>query len=170
MKKGVKIINAARAELVNDDDIIAAIESGQIGSYVTDFPNAKTAGVNGIIAIPHLGASTSESEDNCVSMAAQQIIDYVENGNITNSVNLPAAYLPRSAGVRICIICDNKPEVDALIETEIVSSGAKVEEKINAATDGKEVAYKVIDLSEAMDGLADAISKIEGVIKVRTLI
>ncbi|MCL2248965.1 MAG: 3-phosphoglycerate dehydrogenase family protein [Oscillospiraceae bacterium] len=170
MKKGVKIINAARAELVNDDDIITAIESGQVGNYVTDFPNAKTAGVNGIIAIPHLGASTSESEANCVSMAAQQIIDYIENGNITNSVNLPAANLPRSAEARICIIHDNKPEINAKIKAEISSSGAKVEETLYVAAEGKETAYALIDLAEVPGGLAEKLGKVEGVIKVRSLI
>jgi D-3-phosphoglycerate dehydrogenase len=169
MKKGVKIINAARAELINDDDIISALESGQVGSYVTDFPNAKTAGVKGIIAIPHLGASTSESEDNCVSMAAEQIIDYIENGNITNSVNLPAANLPRGAGARICIIHENKPEISTKIEAEVTSSGAKVEKTLNAA-DGKETAYTLIDVAEIPSALADTLGKIEGVIKVRTLI
>lgn len=170
MKSGVKIVNAARAELVNDDDLIAALESGQVSRYVTDFPNAKTAGVNGIINIPHLGASTAESEDNCVSMGAQEIIDYIENGNIVNSVNLPAAVLPRTAGSsRICIIHDNGTEVIAKITSAVSSSGVKIENMLNASTKGYDTAYTILDVAEISADLESAISKIEGVTRVRVL-
>ena len=170
MKDGVKLINAARAELVNDDDIIKAIEAGKVAKYVTDFPNKKTAGVNGIIAIPHLGASTPESEDNCVSMAAQEIIEYIENGNIINSVNLPPAVLPRIAGdPRICIIHDNVPEMIAKITSAVSSFGANIENMLNAGTKGNSTAYTMLDVVEIPEGLIEAIKEIEGITKVRAL-
>ena len=170
MKQGVKIINAARAELVNDDDMILAIKSGQVSTYVTDFPNAKTAAVKGIIAIPHLGASTLESEDNCVCMAAQEIIEYIENGNITNSVNFPKAVLPRTAGYpRICIIYDNDPEFVSKLTSELSSFGANVENMLNAGAKAKNMAYIMLDILEIPNGLTEAIAKIERVLKVRIL-
>jgi len=170
MKKGVRIINAARAELVNDDDMIAALDSGQVACYVTDFPNAKTAGAKGVIAIPHLGASTPESEDNCVSMAADQIIEYIENGNIINSVNLPGAVLPRIAGdPRICIIHDNVPDMIANITAEVSKSGANIENMLNVGNKGKVPAYTILDVDKVSDGLEETINSIKGVTKVRIL-
>ncbi|MCL2222248.1 MAG: 3-phosphoglycerate dehydrogenase family protein [Oscillospiraceae bacterium] len=170
MKHGVKIINAARAELVNDDDMIEALETGQVVMYVTDFPNAKTAGVSGIIAIPHLGASTPESGDNCVSMAAQEIIEYLENGNILNSVNLPTAVIPRIAGdPRVCVIHENIPDMIAKITSTVSSFGANIENMLNAGSKGNIVAYTILDVLGIPDGLVDALEKIEGVIRVRTI-
>jgi len=170
MKPGVRIINAARAELVNDDDMIAALESGHVSCYVTDFPNAKTAGAKGVIAIPHLGASTPESEDNCVKMAADQIIEFIENGNIINSVNLPGAVLPRIAGdPRICIIHKNIPDVIANITSEVSKSGANIENMLNAGSKDKPSVYTILDVNKAADGLEDAIKNIEGVTKVRII-
>ena len=170
MKKGVRIINAARAELVNDDDMLAAIEAEHVSCYVTDFPNAKTAGAKGVIAIPHLGASTPESEDNCVSMAAAQIIEYLENGNIINSVNLPGAVLPRAAGVpRVCIIHNNIPDMIANITAAVSKSGAKVENMLNAGSKENAPAYAILDVDKVADGLEDALNNIEGVTKVRVL-
>jgi len=170
MKPGVRIINAARAELVNDDDMISALGTGQVSCYVTDFPNAKTAGVKGIIAIPHLGASTPESEDNCVSMAADQIIEYIENGNIINSVNLPGAVLPRISGdPRICIIHDNVPEMLATITSAISKFGANIENMINASTKGKVASYTLLDVDKLADGMEEAVKNIEGVTRVRVL-
>ena len=169
MKPGVRIINAARAELVNDDDMLAALESGQVSCYVTDFPNAKTAGAKGVIAIPHLGASTPESEDNCVSMAAAQIIEFIENGNIINSVNIPGAVLPRTAGApRICVIHDNVPEMITNITGAVSKSGLNIENMLNAGGKGK-VAYTILDVDKIADGLEDAIKGIDGVIKVRVI-
>jgi len=170
MKAGVRIINAARAELINDDDILAALESGHVSCYVTDFPNAKTAGAKGVIAIPHLGASTPESEDNCVSMAAAQIIEYLENGNIINSVNIPGAVLPRIAGdPRICIIHKNIPDMIANITSAISKFGINIENMINAGDKNKSVAYTMLDIDKITDGLEDAMKGIEGVTKVRIL-
>jgi len=170
MKKGVRIINAARAELVNDDDMLAALELGHVSCYVTDFPNAKTAGAKGVIAIPHLGASTPESEDNCVSMAADQIIEYLENGNIINSVNIPGAVLPRISGdPRICIIHNNVPDMIANITSAISKFGVNIENMINAGSKGKTAAYTMLDVDKIADGIEDAIKGIEGVTKVRVI-
>ena len=170
MKQGVRIINAARAELVNDDDMLAALESGHVACYVTDFPNAKTAGAKGVIAIPHLGASTPESEDNCVSMAAAQIIEYIENGNIINSVNFPGTVMPRIAGdPRICIIHKNVPEMIASITTVISKLGINIENMINAGTKDKAVSYTMLDVNKITNGLEEAINGIDGVIKVRII-
>jgi len=170
MKPGVRIINAARAELVNDDDMIEALESGQVSSYVTDFPNAKTAGAKGVIAIPHLGASTPESEDNCVSMAADEIIEYIENGNIIHSVNMPVAVLPRISGdPRVCVIHDNIPDIISKITGAVSSSGATIENMLNAGTKGKIATYTMLDINKVPDGLDEAIKKIDGVTRVRIL-
>jgi len=170
MKAGVRIINAARAELVNDDDMIAALESGQVACYVTDFPNAKTAGAKGVIPIPHLGASTPESEDNCVSMAAAQIIEFIENGNIINSVNFPGAILPRSVGCpRLCVIHDNNPDVIANVTGAVSKAGSSIGNMLNADAKGKSASYTIIDIDKLADGLQESISSIEGVKKVRVI-
>jgi len=170
MKPGVRIINAARAELVNDDDMLAALESGHVSCYVTDFPNAKTAGAKGVIAIPHLGASTPESEDNCVSMAAAQIIEYIENGNIINSVNIPGAVLPRAPGVpRVCVIHKVAPEMIANITGAISKLGVTIENMLTASTKGKDVSYTILDIDKLADGLEEAVKGIEGVIKARII-
>ena len=104
MKDGVIIVNCARDAIVNDDDLKAAIEAGKVRKYVTDFPNYKTANMNGVVAISHLGASTEEAEDNCAAMAAKQIVDYVENGNIINSVNFPRLDLGKKEGKRVVVL------------------------------------------------------------------
>jgi len=170
MKPGVRIINLARAELVCDDDILQALESGQVSSYVTDFPNAKTAGAPGVIAIPHLGASTPESEDNCVSMACSEIIEYVENGNILNSVNMPHAYLPRTDDPRVCVIHENVPDMIAKITAALSFFGVNIENMLNAGTKGRRTpAYTMLDVSSLPDGLGDKLRKISSVIRVRLL-
>jgi D-3-phosphoglycerate dehydrogenase len=169
MKKGVRIINLARAELVNDDDMIEAIDSGKVACYVTDFPNAKTANMPGIIAIPHLGASTPESEENCAVMAAHQIIDYLENGNITNSVNMPATTLARTGDPRICVIHRNIPDMISKITGAVSSCGINIENMVNAGTRGRSQAYTIIDAQELAPGLEDKIKAIDGVIRVRSI-
>jgi len=168
MKQGVRIINMARAELVCDDGIIAALEAGQVACYVTDFPNGKTAGAPGVIPIPHLGASTPESEDNCVAMAADEIIEYIENGNVINSVNLPAAKLERSGSPRLCVIYKGA-SIAEKVKSAVAEFGGSVENMLDARAERFSHSYIIADLSAAPDGLADAISKIEGAIKVRVL-
>ena len=169
MKQNVRIINLARGELVDDDALIAAIEEGKVACYVTDFPNAKTANSPHIIAIPHLGASTPESEDNCAVMAAQEIADYVENGNIVNSVNMPRAVLARTGDPRLCVIHKNVPDMIAKITTALSSNGINIENMINAGRRDKAHAYTMIDIDKTADGLVEAVSAVEGVIRVRVI-
>ena len=169
MKPGVRVINISRAELVNDDDMLAAIDSGHVSHYVTDFPNAKTASVPGIIAIPHLGASTPESEENCVIMACNEIIEYLENGNIFNSVNMANTILPRNGDPRICVIHENVPEMIAKITSAVSSYGVNIENMINTGTRGRQ-AYTMLDVSSLPDGIEEVISKIGNVIRVRTIL
>ena len=170
MKQGVRVINISRAELVCDDDMIEALASGKVTRYVTDFPNGKTAGVPGIIAIPHLGASTPESEENCVTMACCEIAEYIENGNIINSVNMPGAYIARTGDPRLCVIHDNIPEMIAKMTAAISACGVNIENMINASTKGRVNSYSMFDVSAIPGGLVEAISGISGVTRVRALL
>ena len=168
MKDGVKIINLARGELVKDDDIIAALESGKVGRYVTDFPNGKTANAKGIIAIPHLGASTPESEDNCAIMAVDEIVEYVLNGNIVNSVNFPNVSMDRGGEGRIVVLRKKIDGTQSDILDAISAAGltaAATADKSNGKT-----AATIIDLNgKASDALVASISAINGVLRVRAL-
>ena len=163
MKDGVRIINLARGELVDDEAILPALESGKVARYVTDFPNDRTAGAKGVIAIPHLGASTPESEDNCAVMAANEIMDYLENGNISNSVNMPRAFLPPTGNPRAGIIHRNVPEMLAKITSAV--SGTNIEHMVNAGRG--DYAYTLLDLAAIPDGLVEKLKAIDGVIRVR---
>ncbi|MCF0121340.1 MAG: phosphoglycerate dehydrogenase, partial [Oscillospiraceae bacterium] len=170
MKNGVRILNLARGELVSDDDILDAIEAGKVACYVTDFPNGKLAGKNKVIAIPHLGASTPESEDNCAYMAAREIIEYVENGNITNSVNMPTANMPRTGDNRICIIHKNIPEMITKISTIVSSKGLNIENMVNAGAKNRKYAYTMLDVAtDVDDSIAEEFKAIDGIIRVRVL-
>ena len=167
MKEGVVILNFARDLLVCDADIEEALKSGKVKKYVTDFPNFKTANMEGVIATPHLGASTAESEDNCAIMAVDEIRDFVENGNIVNSVNYPAATLGVCDKVsRITVCHKNIPNMISQLSTAIASEGVNVADMVDKSRG--DFAYAIIDLDhEATDALADKINAIDGVIKVR---
>ena len=168
MKDGVIILNFARDTLVNDDDIAEALKSGKVAKYVTDFPNAKTAGMEGAIAIPHLGASTEESEDNCAVMAALELADYIENGNITNSVNLPNCSLNKTADHMVCVIHKNVPSILSQITTVLSESGANIENL--ASKSKKDWAYTMLDVTGNVQ--TDVVKKLEsaeGIVKVRVL-
>ena len=167
MKDGVRVINLARGELVDDDAMLDALASGKVAKYVTDFPNDKTAGVKNIIAIPHLGASTPESEDNCAVMAANEIMEYIENGNIINSVNMPRAVLPVTGDPRICIIHKNIPDMLAKITTTVSSNGINIENMVNSGK--KAYAYTILDVASVPDKLEEAIKAIDGVVRVRII-
>ena len=167
MKEGARVINLARGELVDDDAMLAALESGKVARYVTDFPNGKTAGAKNTVAIPHLGASTPESEDNCAVMAAREIVEYVENGNIVNAVNMPRAYLPRSSNYRLCVIHKNIPEMIAKITGIVSGEGINIENMLNA---GKKVnAYTIIDMDKTTDCLVEKINALDSIIRVRVI-
>ena len=126
MKQGVKIINLSRADLVNAADLKMALEDGHVSSYVTDFPTEETVRTPGIVTIPHLGASTKESEDNCAVMAAQQLIDFLENGNIKNSVNFPAVSMPKTEHPRLVILHMNIPNMISTITTLLSEAGINI--------------------------------------------
>jgi len=161
MKDNVRILNMARAELVNDDDLLAALASGKVFRYVTDFPNPKTAGAEGVIAIPHLGASTPESEDNCALMAAEQTRAYLEHGNIKNSVNMPGAYLEPSGKTRLCVICRKGQDAAAMVTANVAASVTEVR---------GEYAYSIFDLnSSAEDILVEKLRSTDGVLRVRVI-
>ena len=125
MKDGVRVLNYARGELVNDEDMLAALESGKVAYYCTDFPNAKTCNAKHIIATPHLGASTPESEDNCASMAADELMAYLEQGDICNSVNLPNAQL-QAVYTKVCVIHRNVPAMISALTSVIGAAGANI--------------------------------------------
>ena len=169
MKGGVRVINLARGGLVNDDDMLTALESGKVSAYVTDFPNNKILQGKNVIAIPHLGASTpDESEENCAVMAAQELKDYLENGNIKNSVNLPTLVQEWSGVARLCIIHKNVPGAIANITGLLSRDGVNVENMTNKSK--KDYAYTVVDLgSRITDAVADEIRALDGVFRVRVL-
>lgn len=158
MKDGVRIVNLARGELVDTPALKAALESGKCAAYVTDFPSSDTAAIDGVVAIPHLGASTPESEDNCAIMAARQVQDYLDNGNIVNSVNLPNLSMARSGKNRVCVIAKG---ADAAAVTGAVPA------KASASQTRGEYAYYLLDTDAAVD--AAAVQAIPGVIRVRVL-
>ncbi len=168
MKNGVRILNFARGGLVDNDALKAALESGKVASYVTDFPSDDIIGVDGVIAIPHLGASTPESEDNCAVMAAKELMDYIENGNIVNSVNLPEITMPRSGEHRICVIHKNIPNMLTAITKIVADDNVNIENLLNKSRG--DYAYTMLDIGVAdTDAVANEIAEIEGVIKVRVI-
>ncbi len=167
MKDGVRVLNYARGELVNDDDMLAALESGKVSCYCTDFPNAKTAHAKGVIATPHLGASTPESEDNCAIMAADELMEYLENGNIRNSVNLPNAEL-KAVGTKVCVIHKNVPAMISAVTTSAASCGLNIENMVNASRG--DYAYTMLDLiGNVTNTMVETLSRIEGIIRVRVI-
>ena len=168
MKGQVRVLNLARGGLVNDDDMIAALEAGRVAKYVTDFPDDKIALVHNAIALPHLGASTPESEENCARMAADQLKDYLINGNIKNSVNLPNVHQDWSGICRVCLIHKNVPAMLTKITTILSNEGANVENLTNKSK--KDYAYTMVDLnSRIKDAVADELRAIPGMIRVRVL-
>ena len=168
MKDGVKIINMSRAELVNDKEIAAALESGKVSTYVTDFPNAEIASVKGVIAVPHLGASTPESEDNCAIMAAEEVREYLEYGNVRNSVNMPNTYMEPSNHVRVCFTHHNVPGVITGVLNVIAQSGLNVENMVNKSRD--KYSYCIVDVSAAISAeLLAKMEEVEGMIRIRVI-
>ena len=168
MKDGAKIINLSRADLVNAAELKAALADGKISAYVTDFPTEDILdGVN-VVAIPHLGASTEESEDNCAVMAAKELDDYLTNGNITNSVNFPNLTMPRSGAARICVLHANIPAIITKITAALADEGLNIENMTNKSKGDN--AYTVVDVANAPS--TDAIARIaavEGIYKVRAI-
>ncbi len=169
MKDGVIILNFARDLLVDDDAMEQALKSGKVKRYITDFPNDKTANMEGVIAIPHLGASTEESEDNCAQMAVKQVMNYLENGNIINSVNFPNCDMGicTKAG-RIAILHKNIPNSLGRFTTVMGEDGINISDMVNRSKG--EYAYTMLDLDTPASGEAvEDLKKIEGVLRVRVI-
>ncbi|MCD8086498.1 MAG: phosphoglycerate dehydrogenase [Clostridiales bacterium] len=168
MKGGVRIINLARGGLVNNQALIQGLESGHVASYVTDFPDNELVGVKNVIGTPHLAASTPESENNCAVMAAKELSDYLENGNITNAVNMPQVSMPRSGRCRVCVIHKNVPTVLNSILNLFSATQMNIENMINRSR--KEMAYTIVDLDTKVgDSVVEKIMEIPNVIRVRVL-
>lgn len=168
MKDGVVIINCSRGELVNNDDIIEAVKSGKVARYVTDFPNEQLLGIDNIITIPHLGASTPEAEDNCAVMAAEQLADYLENGNIKNSVNFPAVSAPRTAPHRITIAHKNVPNAIATATKQIGDNGINIANMVSASRG--DIGYMIIDTdTELTPAIIDNLKATPEFIRIRVI-
>ena len=168
MKEGVRILNFSRAGLVDSDAMLAALESGKVAAYVVDFPTDEMLGVKNVVAIPHLGASTPESEDNCAVMAANQLKAYLEDGNIINSVNFPDVNVPRAGDVRVCVLHKNIPNMLAQISSVVSACGVNIASMTNKSR--KDLAYTVLDVEGAVAAdVTDKISAIDGIIRVRVL-
>lgn len=166
MKAGVRILNFARGELVEEEDLLHALEERHIKVYLTDFPSDNLLGHPGVVAFPHLGASTPESEDNCARMAVDELMDYLENGNIRHSVNLPEAVMSRSGLTRICVVHRNEKTLISQISNAL--SQYNIENMLNKSRG--DMAYTMLDVNEEVDAAAvEAIGQIEGVIRVRSI-
>ena len=167
-KDGVKVLNYARGELVNNEAILEALETGKVAAYMTDFPCEELLGKPGVLCTPHLGASTPEAEDNCAVMAAQELSDYLRNGNITHSVNMPDVQQPRAGGRRICVIHRNEPGVISQITALTTAAGLNIENMVNKSK--KDMAYTMLDVTGTTDGtLKGKLAGIPAVIRVRIL-
>lgn len=169
MKDGVKIMNFARGGLVDTHDLKSALESGKVSSYVTDFPDEEILKLENVIPIPHLGASTKESETNCAIMAVEQVREYLENGNIINSVNFPAAEMDRNGGCRILIANKNVPNMVSQISSVLAAKGLNIDHMLNRKHN--EIAYNIIDVAtDRVDSsIQDELMAIEGIFMVRII-
>lgn len=165
MKDGVRIINLSRGDLANISDLIEALKSGKVASYVTDFPCEELLGLENVVCIPHLGASTPESEDNCAVMAAEQLIDYIENGNIRNSVNYPEIQLPRSESNRVVVLHANVPNIITQISGALAKDNVNIESLLSQAKGNN-----AVSIFDSNDNITDAvvadIATIDGVVRV----
>ena len=168
MKRGSVILNFSRGEVVDDDAVKAALKSGQLRKYVTDFPNQHLLNVKGALCIPHLGASTPESEENCAAMAATQIDEYLSTGSIVNSVNFPTCELGKPEGHRIAVLHLNIPNMIGQITTSVANSGVNIAHMVNKSRD--DIAYTVLDLEHPVEReLVENLASIGGVVRVRSI-
>ena len=169
MKEGVVILNYARDVLINDDDMAAALEAGKVSRYVTDFPNPKTAAMKNVILTPHLGASTRESEDNCAVMAVQEMTDYLENGNIKNSVNYPSCDMGVcQATSRVAVLHLNIPNMIGQITAILAEQGVNISDMTNKSRD--KYAYTMLDMEHKPEAMTiQKLNAIKGVLRVRVV-
>jgi D-3-phosphoglycerate dehydrogenase len=169
MPEGATVLNFARAAIVDEAAVVAALQGGRLAAYVCDFPSAALRGVPGIVALPHLGASTSEAEENCAMMVADTLLDFLEHGNIRHSVNFPEAALPRiPATARIAIANSNVPNMVGQISTRLADAGLNIADLLNKSKG--ELAYTLIDIDGKVPaGLVDRIASIRGVLSARAV-
>ncbi len=167
MKDGVVLINCARGELVNNQAVLDGVNSGKISRYITDFPSDEIIGVDNIICIPHLGASTPEAEDNCAVMAVKELIDYIENGNIKNSVNYPNCVAPKTSNHRIAIMHLNQQNMIAQFTTILAQDNINIDNFVNSSKGN--YAYSLIDIPEINDVALEHLANIDGVIRLRKI-
>lgn len=172
MKDGVHILNFSRGELVNEEDMAAALESGKVGKYITDFPNQNVLKMKNVICTPHLGASTAEAEENCAIMAAHQVKDFLETGNIKNSVNFPNAFLDYTGKRRVTIFHKNVPNMVGNITSALSNYKLNIADMVNRSRG--DFAYTMIDIDNTLDGdvipgLEEKIGQVEGIINVRII-
>jgi D-3-phosphoglycerate dehydrogenase len=168
MKKSARIINLARGGLVNEADIIAALESEKLAMYITDFPTAELLACKKAVCIPHLGASTPEAEDNCAAMAVKQLMDFLESGAIKNSVNFPRCHLEQRAPFRLLVANRNIPNMVGQITTILAGAGINIMDLINHHRD--DYAYNIIDTEQAIPpDILERIIAVDGIIRVRAI-
>lgn len=168
MKPGVYLINYARGPIINEEALNAALISGKVKAFATDFPTRAQLGIETVFSTPHLGAGTPEADENCAIMGAKEIIDYLENGNITNSVNLPAVSFPRAAGARVTLIHSNIPGMLGMITERVAAAGLNIENLVNKSLGA--IAYTILDFNtDFPDPLFRELSALENVQRVRVL-
>ncbi|MBE5750294.1 MAG: 3-phosphoglycerate dehydrogenase [Clostridiales bacterium] len=168
MKDGVVLINCARGEIVNNEDVIKATENGKVAKYICDFPADELIGAKNVICIPHLGASTEEAEENCAIMAAKQLIDYIENGNVVNSVNYPTCSMPRTTENRLVILHKNTHNILAQITGTVGNEGINISNLTNQSKGDFAVTILDVD-NKVSDQAINHIAQVENIIKVRAL-
>ena len=169
MKDGVRILNFARGGLVVTQDVLAALESGKVACYATDFPDESLLGKEGVIAVPHLGASTPESEDNCARMAVSELTEYLESGNIRNSVNLPSVSMPRSGFTRICMIHRNIPNTISKLSGILAGAGINIENMESKSR--KEYAYTILDVTgDVKDTTSEHLEQLPEIVRARVIL
>jgi D-3-phosphoglycerate dehydrogenase len=172
MKSGVHILNFSRGELVNEEDMLAALESGKVGKYITDFPNESVLKMKNVVPIPHLGASTAESEENCAIMASRQVKEFLETGNIKNSVNFPNAFLPYTGRRRVTVFHQNVPNMVGQITSALSNYNLNIADMVNRSRG--DYAYTMIDIENKVNGdvipsLEEKFNQIEGIVTVRII-
>ncbi len=168
MQRGAVLLNFSREKVVDEAAVLSALDAGQLGAYVCDFPTRRLLDHPGVVALPHLGASTAEAEDNCAVMVADQIRDFLENGNIRNAVNLPEVVMPRTAGARLCVINENVPNMVGQITGALADANLNILDLMNKSRD--DVAYTLVDLNSAVpETTLDRIRAIAGVLSARLI-